>query len=137
MITAQTASLENLDQLVPLFHKYRLFYKQHSDISSENTFLKNRIIGNKSVIFLASIDGKAVGFMQLFFTFSSVSLQPSLILNDLYVSETIRKKGIVTRLLEKAKLCSITNDYKGLALETAVDNPAQKPISKIRAEKEF
>lgn len=137
MITAQTACLENLDQLVPLFHKYRLFYKQHSDISSENTFLKNRIIGNKSVIFLASIDGKAVGFIQLFFSFSSVSLQPSLILNDLYVSETIRKKGIVTRLLEKAKLCSITNDYKGLALETAVDNPAQKPISKIRAEKEF
>ena len=131
MITIQTVHLDNLDQLIPLFDEYRMFYKQQSDISRGYSFLADRIKNNESVIFLAYIDDKAVGFTQLFFSFSSVSLQSSLILNDLYVSKVYRNKNIASSLLEKAKRYCTLNKYKGLALETAVDNPAQKLYEKL------
>ena len=131
MITIQTVHLDNLDQLVPLFDEYRIFYKQQSDISRGYSFLADRIKNNESVIFLAYMDDKAVGFTQLFFSFSSVSLQSSLILNDLYVSKVYRNKNIASSLLKKAKSYCTLNKYKGLALETAVDNPAQKLYEKL------
>ena len=131
MINIQTVHLDNLDQLVPLFDEYRVFYKQNSDAPSAYSFLEDRINNKESVIFLATMDGKAVGFTQLFFSFSSVSLQPSLILNDLYVLKAFRNKNIASNLLEQAKSYCITHNYKGLALETAIDNPAQKLYEKL------
>ena len=65
------------------------------------------------------------------FTFSSVSLQPSLILNDLFVRKEFRGKEVGQALLEKSKSFCREKGYKGLALETAVDNPAQKLYEKL------
>lgn len=131
MLRIQTVSLANLDQLVPLFDEYRIFYKQDSDIERAYSFLRDRISQKESVLFLAYIDDVAVGFKQLFFSFSSVHLKSSLILNDLYVSEAFRNKHVATSLLEKAKSYSSTHNYKGLALETAIDNPAQMLYEKL------
>ena len=131
MINIQQGSLVNLDQLVPLFDEYRMFYKQQSDVASAYSFLENRINNNESVIFLAYIDDKPVGFTQLFFSFSSVSLQPSLILNDLYVSKAFRNRNVASTLLEQAKSYCTAHNYKGLSLETAIDNPAQKLYEKL------
>jgi len=52
-------------------------------------------------------------------------MQPIFVLNDLFVSDQHRKKGIGEALLNHAKHYCKELGYKGLALETATDNPAQ------------
>ncbi|MDV2405329.1 GNAT family N-acetyltransferase, partial [Vibrio cholerae] len=79
-------SLKELELLVPLFDAYRVFYGQSSNREIAHEFLKSRIQNEESVSFLA-IDkmGIAVGFTQLYPSFSSVSVARVWILNDLYV----------------------------------------------------
>lgn len=125
MITIEKGTLEHLDQLVPLFDGYRIFYEQASDLSGARDFLKHLITNDASVVFLAYLNGQAVGFTQLFDSFSSVAMRPILILNDLYVMPEHRGEGIGEALLVHAKSYCRQFNYKGLALETARDNPAQ------------
>lgn len=131
IMTVTKAQAKDLEQIVPLFDQYRVFYKQKSDLKSARKFLQERFKNGDSQILVASLDGELIGFTQLYFTFSSVSLKQSLILNDLYVHPQYRGKGVGVLLLESAQQYCITNDYKGLALETAVDNPAQKLYEKL------
>ena len=88
-------------------------------------FLQERILARESVIFAAFDGAHIVGFTQLYPSFSSVSAQRSWILNDLFVLENYRKQGIAEQIMARAKEFAVQTDAKGLALETAVDNPAQ------------
>ena len=131
MIRVIQATKENLEEIVPLFDQYRLFYKQDSDLQRAKVFLTDRFNKNESVIFLAYFKGDPVGFTQLFPMFSSVSMQHSYVLNDLYVTPSYRKRKIGEALLNKAKEFCIANHAKGLALETGINNPAQKLYEKL------
>ncbi len=130
-MTIKKATVSDMERIVPLFDAYRVFYGQTSDLESARTFLKERFTNNETVIFIALENEEPIGFTQLYKTFSSVSLQPSYILNDLYVSPKHRKKGVGEALLNQAKLHCQEMGYKGLALETAVDNPAQKLYERL------
>ena len=125
------AKIADLDLIVPLFDKYRVFYEQESDLKGAAEFLMRRIDNNESIIFLATYDKIPVGFIQLYTSFSSVSMKPIYILNDLYVDASYRKKGIGEALLNEAKILCKKNGFKGLALETAIDNPAQKLYERL------
>ena len=131
MIRIIQASKENLEEIVPLFDQYRLFYKQNSDLNGAKVFLADRFNKNESVIFLAYFKDNPVGFAQLYPMFSSVSMQHSYVLNDLYVTASYRKKQIGEALLNKAKEFCIANRAKGMALETGIHNPAQKLYEKL------
>jgi GNAT superfamily N-acetyltransferase len=125
MLTINRAQEEHLAEIVPLFDAYRVFYGESSDLVSAGKFLTDRLSKNESVVFLAKYNERAVGFVQLYPTFSSVTLQPSYILNDVYVAPDHRSKGIGEALLNRAKKFCRGQGYKGLALETAIDNRAQ------------
>lgn len=126
------ATLQHLEELIPLFDAYRVFYDQPSDIAAARLFLSERFQKNDSVIFIAiSSEEKAIGFTQLYPTFSSVSMQRTYILNDLFVASEARKKGVGEMLMNYAKQFVIKQDSKGLTLETAIDNPAQKLYKKL------
>ncbi|WP_273567206.1 GNAT family N-acetyltransferase [Maribacter halichondriae] len=125
-----------LDDIAPLFDAYRIFYGQNSDVPAARIFLTERMDKRESVLFLAHHKGIPAGFTQLYTTFSSVTLQPVYILNDLYVDVKYRKMGIGEALLEKGKTFCKSKGYKGLALETAIDNPAQKLYERLGWEKE-
>lgn len=125
------AGFEHVPQIAVLLDEYRVFYGQNSDVEAATKFLEARISKNDSIIFLAIKNEKPVGFTQLYTSYSSVSLQPFYILNDLYVYKNHRGLGIGEALLKKAKECCSTMQYKGLALETAVDNPAQQLYEKL------
>ena len=121
-----TATKINLSQLAKLFNEYRIFYKQPSDLQRATQFLSKRFQQNDSVIFMViSATGEAMGFTQLYPSFSSVSTQRTYILNDLFVSEKYRKKGAGEALLERAKQFAISKGAKGITLETEINNPAQ------------
>lgn len=126
MIGIRRATPDFLKELTELLHEYRLFYGQDSNKKDCKRFLKERFQKKDSVIFIGTYEGKPVGFTQLYSSFSTVSLKPLLILNDLFVHPDYRNKGVAKALLEEAKTHCIFEKNKGLALETALDNPAQK-----------
>lgn len=119
------AHIDHLEDIVPLFNGYRMFYKQPSDKQGAYQFLLERFKNKDSIIFLAYIDNKAVGFTQLYPLNSSVSMQPMYLLNDLFVDANYRGQGIGEALIEKAKQFCVSENNKGLAIQTAFDNPAQ------------
>jgi GNAT superfamily N-acetyltransferase len=122
MITVKQITTNQMEDVVPLFDAYRTFYKQTSNTNEVSTFLQQRLLKNESVIFVAYKDGVGVAFTQLYPIFSSVSLQPAWLLNDLYVSEAARGNGVATLLLETAKQFGKQNGAKFLMLQTAADN---------------
>ncbi|MGJ8666409.1 MAG: GNAT family N-acetyltransferase [Patiriisocius sp.] len=126
------ATVENLDQLAPLFNEYRVFYKQASSVFATKQFLTQRFQENDSVIFLAIFDnGEGMGFTQLYPSFSSVAMQRTYILNDLFVATHFRKKGVAENLMNRAKEFAIEKNARGLTLETDTDNPAQKLYERL------
>ena len=125
------ASLSDVEEVAELFDAYRQFYKQVSDIKLAQSFLRERIMNTESVIFVCYEGSKAVGFTQLYPIFSSVSAERSWLLNDLYVIAEMRGKGYGEAILLYAQGFCKGMNAKGLALETANDNPAQHLYEKL------
>jgi len=125
------AKKKDIEELSVLFDKYRIFYKQRSDVENARSFLKKRMKRKESVIFVAEERDELIGFTQLFPIFSSVSMKRTWLLNDLYVNERSRGIGAATKLLDAAKEFGIETDSKWLLLQTAADNfTAQKVYEK-------
>ncbi|BDA78162.1 N-acetyltransferase [Leptospira kobayashii] len=124
------ATIEDLDQLTEIFDLYRIFYKQKSDLPAAKAFLFERFEHRESVILIVidSEKDKIVGFTQLYPVFSSLSIERSLILNDLYVLEAYRKKGIAQLLINAAKRYGKQIKAKGLGLSTAADNKQAQSV---------
>jgi ribosomal protein S18 acetylase RimI-like enzyme len=117
------ATLDDLDQLVPLFDAYRQFYGQQSDIIVAKQFLSDRLVCNESVVFIAEDgDGAAVGFVQLYPTFSSVLAAPMYVLSDLFVLPEARRRGVGTALLQSAVETTRATKAVRLELATAITN---------------
>lgn len=128
----QKATLAHLPELTKLFNGYRVFYEQVSNLAAAEKFLKERLENEESIIYIAlDDDGNGLGFTQLYPTFSSVSMQRFYILNDLYVLPEMRGQKIGEAILKFAQNVAKINNWKGLALETAADNPAQKLYERL------
>lgn len=130
------AGAGQLEALVPLLDGYRVFYRQPSDTRACRAFLQERFHSKDSVIFMAREADRALGFTQLYPSFSTVSLQPLLILNDLYVHPTHRGMGVGAALLARAQAYCAEKGCKGLALETAPGNPARELYERLGWEPE-
>lgn len=94
--------LKDLTQLVPLFDQYMVFYGKGSNPLKYAAYLKDRIEKNEATVFIAYDEaGQAVGFVLNYHSFSSTALGKIIVLNDLFVSETVRRKGIGQKLIER------------------------------------
>ena len=123
------AGRKHLDDVAPLFDEYRQFYGHRSDLDAARAFLGDRIEHDESVIYVAYADGgEAAGFTQLYPSFSSVSLKPLWVLNDLFVRSDIRRGGVGRALLERARQHAVESGAKGLILNTAVTNKAAQTL---------
>ncbi|MFF2289430.1 GNAT family N-acetyltransferase [Peribacillus butanolivorans] len=128
----QKATLNELDSLTELFDLYRVFYEQTSNLEGAREFLKERLTNQESVIFMAFDGDNPIGFVQLYPSFSSVSMMRSWVLNDLFVKGNARKKGFGEKLLKAAITFAKETGAKGVSLETDKDNGnAQKLYEKI------
>ena len=101
-IVIRQAALADLDLIVPLFDQYRQFYKHASDLDGARAFLRERFNHGESVIFIALDEGAGFGFAQMYPLFSSGSMARKFLLNDLFVAESGRKRGIGKALLDAA-----------------------------------
>jgi ribosomal protein S18 acetylase RimI-like enzyme len=125
-VEVRRAEARDLDALVPLFDAYRQFYGQPSDLPRAYAFLAERFLRGQSTVFLAETGARAVGFVQLYPSFSSTRTAPILILNDLYVAPEARRTGAARALLAAAEAFAKADGAAGLILSTGVENrPAQ------------
>lgn len=122
------ATIADVDALVPLFDAYRVFYQQPSDPERANTFLHERLERDDSAILLATQDGNAMGFTQLYPLFSSVRTGRLWLLNDLYVAQAGRRRGAARALLDAAKDFARDEGALGLMLETGTDNAPARAL---------
>jgi len=127
-IDVRRATAADLDLLVPLFDQYRQFYRLQSDPDGARTFLRDRLERNESFIFLAFADSAAVGFTQIYPTFSSGAMARILILNDLFVAPEARRCGAGTALLAAAAEHGRRVGAVRLLLSTEVNNTTAQAL---------
>ena len=122
------ATLKDLDQLAPLFDKYRVYLKQKSDLPKVREYLKERITKNDSVIFLSFAvlnDSKKevlMGFAQMYPAFSSLHLSRVWSLSDIFVELRFRRQNVGANLIEKCQELSKDTKSCGITLETDKTN---------------
>ncbi|MGO8949037.1 MAG: GNAT family N-acetyltransferase [Ktedonobacterales bacterium] len=123
----------DISRLAPLFDAYRQFYEQPADLLGAERFLAERLIRGESVVFLAEAShglapATLAGFTQLYRSFSSVSMEPLYILNDLYVVPGSRRLGAARALLEHARDFASSTGATSMVLQTAVTNKAAQAL---------
>jgi GNAT superfamily N-acetyltransferase len=112
----------DLENLVPLFDAYRVFYRAASDPEGARRFLGARLSAGDSRIFLAFHGREATGFTQLYPYFSSVSMRRIWIFNDLFVVPEARQTGTGKALMAAAEAFARADGAKGLTLATQSGN---------------
>ena len=122
MIKIHQADLHDLDTLESLFSGYLAFYERKHEIAAIRQFLSDRISNKQSIIFIATLDGEARGFTQLYPAFASLSLRPSWILNDLYVEPDARGMGVANSLMAAARQLAAETNACEIFLQTARSN---------------
>ena len=125
MIAIERATEQDLVDVVGLFEKYRAFYGRDAAPEAAQHFIAERLESGDSTIFLArdsAEDRRAVGLMQLYPLFSSTALKRLWLLNDLYVEESHRRKGVARELIASAVALCRSTGARGFFLETEATN---------------
>ncbi|VVQ11169.1 hypothetical protein PS914_05199 [Pseudomonas fluorescens] len=122
-LQALRADPSHLDKIASLFDAYRGFYGQPSNLTQSRNFIDERIARDESAIFFVEDDtGEALGFVQLYPTFSSIDAHRTWLLSDLFTTPAARGRGVGTLLMNTARTFALLTGAKGLVLETATDN---------------
>lgn len=128
MTTVRQATIADLDLVAPLFDAYRQFYGAAADLAGARRFLLERFSHQQSVIFLAFDGEVAVGFTQLYPSFSSVSMARIFILNDLFVAAEARGLKAGAALLRAAAEFGRRAGAVRLELQTEVTNTTAQAV---------
>ena len=62
MTQIKRAHESHLDELAQLFDAYRVFYRKESNLEGAKSFLSERMQHKESIIFVALLEEKLVGF---------------------------------------------------------------------------
>ncbi|HCU1807805.1 GNAT family N-acetyltransferase [Klebsiella aerogenes] len=116
------AQPQDVDTILPLYLAYRRFYQVEENLGQAREFILKRLQLNESVIFFAEVDGKAVGFTQLYPLFCSLEMKRVWLLYDLYVDESARQHGVAQQLIARAEQLAKESDSAFIMLSTATDN---------------
>jgi len=127
-VSVHQAVLADLDDLASLFDRYRQFQGKASDLAAARAFLSERFNHQESVLFIARLEQKAVGFAQLFPSFSSVALQRVFILNDLFVEESGRGVGAASQLLAALEQYAWSFGAVRVSLNVAIENTSAQNL---------
>ncbi|MEV7614748.1 GNAT family N-acetyltransferase [Streptomyces sp. NPDC089799] len=126
----RVAGEQDLDVAAELFRGYLDFYEVAvEDPDGPRAFLAERMRRGESLVLLASVPGRGtVGFAQVYRTFSSLSMAPLWVLNDLYVAQDGRRTGAGRALLREVLRRAGEAGASGVQLETAYDNEVAQSL---------
>lgn len=128
-VEVRRARVSDVEMVAPLFDAYRQFYRRPSDPDLARGFLLERLQRDESIVFVAvNGEGSAVGFTQLYPSFSSASAARIFVLNDLFVSPEARRKNVGALLLNAAARFGREAGAVRLTLSTEVTNAAAQAL---------
>jgi ribosomal protein S18 acetylase RimI-like enzyme len=126
------ATRKHLEMLAELFQAYLAFYRRGHDRERIKTFLAARMLRKESAIFIAlegtADETRAVGFAQLYPTFSSLRLSRMWVLNDLYTVADRRRNGVAHLLLAAARTMAVGTSATHVELLTERTNRAAQRV---------
>jgi GNAT superfamily N-acetyltransferase len=129
MTTIRQATAADSAAVAPLFDAYRQFYGKPADLELASRFIGERLADGESTVFLAEdAEGEAVGFVQLYPTFSSVSAARVYVLNDLFIAPEARRGSVARRLMEAAANYARAQGAIRLSLSTGQANAAAQAL---------
>ncbi|MBL0888617.1 GNAT family N-acetyltransferase [Myceligenerans sp. I2] len=120
----------DLDAVVGLFLQYLAFYEHAADEQRVREFLTARFASDDTLLLVAEVTpgGAVVGLAQAYQSWSSVSLGPVWVLNDLFVDPSARGSGagraLVREICDRAKEAGAIR----VSLATAWDNVAAQGL---------
>lgn len=123
------ANLDDLKPFINLFNDYRSFYRRPIDQNAE-AFLAERIRNNESIILIAKDNNQFIGFVQLYPSFSSLTLGRTWILNDLYVAPAFRRKKVAWNLISKTIELARETNAVAVTLSTEISNTNAQELYK-------
>lgn len=123
------AKVADVDRVAPLFDAYRQFYGLPSDLPLATQYLADRLLRDESVVLLAHApDGAALGFVQMYPTFSSLRAARTYVLYDLFVAPSARQHGVGRCLMQAAAEEARRREAVSLVLSTARSNRAAQRL---------
>lgn len=131
MVEIRRSVSADIKQLTGLVEQYRAFYQQSPNPETEN-FLLERIENGESVIFVAEIENKLVGFTQCYPSYSTVSASTVWLLNDLFVDPEFRGQAIASQLMQAAEKAAKDAGASRIWLRTAHTNTAAQALYESR-----
>jgi ribosomal protein S18 acetylase RimI-like enzyme len=127
--TIHPAAAADVDRVAPLFDAYRQFYGLAPDLELAHWFLSERLSRGESVVLLAeATGGAALGFVQLYPTFSSLRAARTFVLYDLFVDPAARQRGVGRQLVQAAADEARARGAVSLVLSTARTNSAAQRL---------
>lgn len=126
------AQPQDVDTVLPLYLAYRRFYEVEERAHQARDFILKRLQLNESVIFFAEVDGKVVGFTQLYPLFCSLEMKRIWLLYDLFVDASARQHGVAQRLIDRAEQLAKESDSAFIMLSTATDNTRAQSLYEQR-----
>lgn len=93
---------ENADELVSLITELAVFERLDPPTDEAKERLRRHVTADPALFhaFLGVLDGKAVGYITYYFTYSTFLAAPTLFLEDIYVQHEFRKSGLGRELFK-------------------------------------
>lgn len=127
-----------LEELLPLIAAYQRFYEVEDIDDDRNRAFFRRFIGPSEggLLLGARSEGRLVGYACLYWHFSSLEACESVLMNDLYVDESVRGQGVGRALIEAAAKVAREREVPFVEWSTAPDNEtAQRLYNSTGAER--
>jgi ribosomal protein S18 acetylase RimI-like enzyme len=124
LLMLQELNSQNIDAALILFEKYQEFYEVQNIDKEKNRKHLQMIMDNEELgkLFLLQDEYTYVGFSTIYYSFSSRIAEKIAILNDLYVLDTYRGKGLGKKLLEHCFIYLKSRGIKTVRWTTRDDN---------------
>ncbi|HEX3735832.1 MAG TPA: GNAT family N-acetyltransferase [Solirubrobacterales bacterium] len=129
---------EEFEALLPLIAAYQRFYEVDELGENRNRAFFRRFLApsEDGLLLGAHDDGELVGYACLYWHFSSLAAAESVLMNDLFVSEAARGRGVGRALIEASAAVARERGAIHLEWATAPDNlTAQRLYDSTGAER--
>ena len=124
MVRIEPISAQQFETLLPMIADYQRFYKvEEIDEERNRDFFARFIAPSDDGTLIAAWDeGHLLGYACLYWHLSSLSAAETVLMNDLYVDESARGKGVGRALIESAAEIARGRGAHSLEWSTAPDN---------------
>jgi GNAT superfamily N-acetyltransferase len=102
-VEVRPISRQEVDDVLPLIAGYQRFYGAEPDLERNRVFFSRFLQPSDEGLLLGAwVDGALAGFATLYWFHSSTKATDAVLMNDLFVREDIRGKGIGRALIKSA-----------------------------------